>query len=67
MRLGGAQRTEATGLGSAAMFSGALVMPSLAALVATSSGSYAIAYTTVGVLAVAAGVLLASGARHSRR
>ncbi len=67
VRLGGAQRTEATGLGSAAMFSGALVMPSLAALVATSSGSYAIAYTTVGVLAAAAGVLLASGGRHSRR
>ena len=66
VRLGGARRTEATGLGSAAMFSGALVMPSLAALVATSSGSYAIAYTTVGVLAAAAGVLLASGARHSR-
>lgn len=66
VRLGGAQRTEATGLGSAAMFSGALVMPALAALVATSSGSYAIAYTTVGVLAAAAGVLLASGDRRSR-
>lgn len=66
VRLGGTQRTEATGLGSAAMFSGALVMPTLAALVATSAGSYAIAYTSVGVLAAAAGVLLASGGRRSR-
>ena len=66
VRLGGSRRTEATGLGSAAMFAGALVFPSLATVLVTTSGSYALAYGAVGVMAAAAGVLLASGSRSRR-
>lgn len=66
VRLGGSRRTEATGLGSAAMFAGALVFPSLATVLVTTSGSYALAYGAVGVMAAAAGLLLASGGRSRR-
>ncbi len=59
-RLGGARRTESTGLGSAAMFSGVLVIPSLATLLITTTGSYALAYGAVGIAAASAAVLLAS-------
>lgn len=62
-RIGGARRTEATGLGSAAMFSGVLVFPSLGALVVSLTGSYVIAFTALGVLAVAAALMLALSAR----
>ncbi len=62
-RIGGARRTEATGLGSAAMFSGVLVLPSLGALVVSLTGSYVIAFTALGVLAVAAALMLALSAR----
>lgn len=58
-RLGGAQRTEATGLGSAAMFSGVLLMPSLGSLVVTTTGSYLIAYGGIAVLTTFAAVALA--------
>ena len=66
VRLGGTQRTEATGLGSAAMFTGVLVMPSFATLLVTSFGSYALAYGAVAVLATAAGLLLATAGHSSR-
>ncbi|MFN0301370.1 MAG: MFS transporter [Burkholderiales bacterium] len=59
-RLGGARRTESTGLGSAAMFAGVLVIPSLATLLITTTGSYALAYGAVGMAAASAAVLLAS-------
>ena len=62
-RIGGARRTEATGLGSAAMFSGVLVLPSLGALVVSLTGSYVIAFTALGVMAVAAALMLAVSAR----
>lgn len=58
-RLGGDQRTEATGLGSAAMFTGVMAMPSLAALLITWQGSYRIAYWTIAAVAVTAGLALA--------
>ena len=58
-RLGGARRTEATGLGSAAMFSGVLVWPSAGAWVVSLTGSYVIAFSALGVMAVAAAMLLA--------
>ena len=58
-RLGGAQRTEATGLGSAAMFSGVLLMPSLGSLVVTSTGSYLVAYGAIAVFTTFAAVVLA--------
>ena len=58
-RIGGTRRTEATGLGSAAMFSGVLVLPSAGALVVSLTGSYLIAFTALGVMAVAAALMLA--------
>ncbi len=58
-RLGGTKRTEATGLGAACMFSGVMVLPSLMSLVILGSGSYDLAYASVGLLALLAGVLLA--------
>ena len=57
-RLGGAQRTEATGLGSAAMFAGVLLMPSLGSVVVTSTGSYLVAYGAIAVLTTFAAVVL---------
>lgn len=60
-RLGGARRTEATGLGSSAMFAGVLVLPALATAIVTTLGSYAIAYGAVALLALAGSVALASG------
>ncbi len=57
-RLGGAQRTEATGLGSAAMFFGVLVMPSLGSVAITATGSYLAAYGAIAVLAVIAGAVM---------
>ena len=59
-RIGGTHRTEATGLGSAAMFSGVLLIPSAAALLVTVSGSYVLAFTVLGVMAIVAALLLAA-------
>ncbi|MBL8379074.1 MAG: MFS transporter [Burkholderiales bacterium] len=58
-RLGGPKRTEATGLGSAAMFSGVLVLPSLGATLVTATGSYLPTFAGFGVLAMATAVALA--------
>lgn len=66
-RIGGVRRTEATGLGSAAMFSGVLVLPSLGALVVSLTGSYVIAFTALGVMAVAAALMLEVGAPLQRK
>jgi predicted MFS family arabinose efflux permease len=57
-RLGGAGRTEATGLGAAAMFSGVMVLPAAMSVAITLSGSYDLAYASVGLLALLAGALL---------
>jgi predicted MFS family arabinose efflux permease len=57
-RLGGPMRTEATGLGSAAMFFGVLVMPSLGSVAITATGTYLAAYGAIAVLAVIAAVVL---------
>jgi hypothetical protein len=62
-RLGGARRTEATGMGSAAMFTGVLVLPSLGAVLVTNTGSYVLAYGVLGAAAAAAALLLATGRR----
>jgi len=66
-RLGGPRRTEATGLGSAAMFSGVLVLPSLGAALVTKTGSYGLAYGALGVAAILTGLMLAAGNRGPRR
>ncbi len=60
-RLGGARRTEATGLGSSAMFAGVLVLPALATAVVTTLDSYAFAYSAVAALAVSAALVLLGG------
>jgi len=57
-RLGGPLRTEATGLGSAVMFFGVLVMPSLGSVAITATGTYLAAYGAIAVLAVVAGAVL---------
>ena len=58
-RLGGERRTEATGLGAASMFGGVMVLPALMSLAVTTSGSYLLAYSAIGVLALASGASLA--------
>jgi hypothetical protein len=51
-RLGGTRRTEATGLGTALMFFGVTVIPSVFGLVVTLLHSYADAYAALGALAL---------------
>jgi MFS family permease len=51
-RLGGARRTEATGLGTALMFFGVTVIPSAFGLAVTVLHGYADAYAALGVLAL---------------
>ena len=56
--LGGARRTEATGLGTAVMFAGVLLIPSSFGLVVTLLGGYGVAYTTLALLALISALLL---------
>jgi predicted MFS family arabinose efflux permease len=60
-RLGGARRTEATGLGAGMMFAGVMVMPSAFSAVIAASGAYAAAYAGAGLLAAVSGLLLLRG------
>ena len=57
-RLGGVQRTEATGLGSASMFLGVLVVPPLFGLLAAALGAFAASFVLLGILALAGGAIL---------
>lgn len=57
-RLGGAQRTEATGLGSGLMFAGVLLLPSLFSVAVTYFDDFGLAYACVGGLAALSGLLL---------
>ena len=57
-RLGGAQRTEATGLGSAAMFFGVLLIPPLFGMLATSLGGFTASFVALGGLALAGGAMM---------
>ncbi len=56
--LGGARRTEATGLGTAVMFAGVLLIPSSFGLAVTALGGYAIAYGALALMALASAILL---------
>lgn len=56
--LGGARRTEATGLGTALMFAGVLVVPPVFAGLVAVSGGYAVPFMTIGVACAAVAVLL---------
>lgn len=53
-----ARRTEATDLGTAVMFAGVLLTPPVFGAVVTTSCGYAIAYTTLALLAVGSAMLL---------
>jgi MFS family permease len=59
--LGGMRRTEATGLGTAVMFAGVLLIPSSFGLAVRASGTYAPAYTALSLLALASALLLCLG------
>ena len=59
--LGGARRTEATGLGTALMFAGGMLMPTAFATTIAASGNYGLAYGSMAVLALMGGGLLATG------
>ncbi len=64
--LGGSRRTEATGLGTAIMFAGVLLIPSSFGVAVTALGGYAIAYTTLAVLALISALLLFLGSWTDR-
>ena len=63
--LGGARRTEATGLGTALMFSGGMLMPTAFAATIAASGHYGLSYGVAAALALAGGALLAIGRGRS--
>ena len=63
-RLGGARRTEATGLGTGFRFAGVLMMPSAFAVTIAATGNYAVPYAVAGALAAAAGLLLPGGSQR---
>jgi len=56
--LGGPRRTEATGLGTALMFAGVLVMPPAFAALVALSGGYAVPFAAMAVLTAAGATLL---------
>ncbi len=56
--LGGARRTEATGLGTAFMFGAVMLIPPLFGLSVAALGGFGVSYTVVGLLGLAAGVLM---------
>lgn len=56
--LGGARRTEATGLGTALMFAGVLVLPPVFAALVALSGGYAVPFTTMALCCAAAATFL---------
>ena len=64
--LGGVRRTEATGLGTAVMFAGVLLIPSSFGVAVAAAGGYALAYSTLAVLALGSAVLLCLGSWRRR-
>jgi MFS family permease len=56
--LGGARRTEATGLGTAMMFAGVTLMPPAFGALVAASGGYASAYAMLAVLALIGAIML---------
>jgi MFS family permease len=57
-RLGGARRTEATGLGTAAMFAGVMLLPSVFGAAVTALGGWFLPYAGLAVLSAASALLL---------
>lgn len=68
--LGGARRTEATGLGTAIMFSGGMLIPPAFGASVAALGGFGISYLVIAALALACGLLLLSAptasAHHPR-
>ncbi len=62
-RLGGARRTEATGLGTSLMFAGVMLLPSAFSIAVTAFADYGVAYGVIGALSAISGVLLWRGER----
>ncbi len=62
-RLGGARRTEATGLGTAVMFAGVMIFPSVFGAVVKASGGYGWPYLMLAVTAAGCGLLLCAELR----
>lgn len=60
-RLGGARRTEATGLGAGIMFAGVMVLPAAFSIAIAASGEYSGPYFGAGLLAAVSGLLLLRG------
>lgn len=56
--LGGARRTEATGLGTAMMFAGVTLMPPAFGALVTAAGSYGTAYLMLAALGLVGAVML---------
>ena len=56
-RIGGSRRTEATGLGSAIMFAGVLVIPPVFGLGATALGSFTPSFTVLGLMALGSALM----------
>ncbi len=56
--IGGARRTEATGLGTAAMFSGVMVLPSAFGVAVTHWGGYGLPYAVLAAMAASCAVFL---------
>jgi MFS family permease len=65
--LGGARRTEATGLGTALMFSGGMLMPTIFSAAITARGDYGLTYGAAALLALAGSLLLAVGTGRWRK
>lgn len=63
-RLGGERRIEATALGSAAMFLGVMVLPSLFGIAIAAGGGYPIACGGAVVLAIAGALALVAPRRR---
>ncbi len=62
--LGGTRRTEATGLGTAILFAGGMVVPPLFGATVTALGGYTLGYLVAGGCALAGAVLLGMPARR---
>ncbi len=65
-RLGGKRRTEATGLGTAAMFSGVMLIPSAFGVAVTRLGGYTLPYSALAAAAALSAALLWSEPDRAR-